>query len=81
MYRFEVDMLNKLAMSLPPEQSLPKEISTSRDDFGWGACWKKPPWPPNRAVMNALRKRDIKVVLPLPCLSLSISTAFAKLIP
>ena len=80
-YRFELDLLNKLAMSLPPEQSRPKEISADRDEFGWGACWKKPPRPPSRAMMNALREMDIKVVLPLPCLSLSISTAFPKLIP
>ena len=77
-YRFEVDMLNKLAMSLPPEQSRPKEISAGRDDFEWGSCWKKPPRPPNRAVMNALIEKDIKVVLPLPCLSLSISISFAN---
>ena len=31
-YRFEVDLLNKLAMSFPPEQSRPKEISASRDE-------------------------------------------------
>ena len=80
-YRFEVDLLNKLAMSLPPEQSHPKEISAGRDEFGWGAYWKKNPRPPSRAAMNSLRERDIKVVLPSPCLSLSTSTAFAKLIP
>ena len=31
-YRFEVDLLNKLAMSLPPEQSHPKQILASRDE-------------------------------------------------
>ena len=31
-YRFEVDLLNKLAMSLPLEQSRPKEISAGRDE-------------------------------------------------
>jgi len=31
-YRFEVDLLNKLAMSLPPEQSRPNEISIGRDE-------------------------------------------------
>ena len=36
-YRFEVDLLNKLAMSLPPEQSHPREISAGRYEFGWGA--------------------------------------------
>ena len=74
-------MLNKLAMSFPSKQSRPKEILAGRDEFGWGSCWKKPPRPPSRAAMNALRERDIKVVFPLPCLSLSISIAFAKLIP
>ena len=36
-YRFEVDLLKKFAMSLPPEQSCPREISACRYDFGWGA--------------------------------------------
>ena len=80
-YRFEVGLLNKLFMSLPPEQSRPKKISSNTDDFGWGACWKKPPRPPSRATMNALRERDFKVFFPLPCRILSISTAFAKIKP
>ena len=37
-YRFEVDLLKKFAMSLPPEQSSrPKEISSDRYESGWGA--------------------------------------------
>ena len=36
-YRFEVDLLKKFAMSLPPEQSCPREISAGRYEFGWGA--------------------------------------------
>ena len=36
-YRFEVDLLKKFAMSLPPQQSRPKEISAGRYEFGWGA--------------------------------------------
>ena len=36
-YRFEVDMLMKFAMSLPPEQSSPREISVGRHEFVWGA--------------------------------------------
>ena len=36
-YRFEVDMLNKFAMSLPSDQSHPREISAGRYEFGWGA--------------------------------------------
>ena len=36
-YRFEVDMLNKFAMSLPSDQSRPREISAGRYEFGWGA--------------------------------------------
>ena len=36
-YRFEVDLLKKIAMSLPPEQSRPREISVCRYEFGWGA--------------------------------------------
>ena len=35
-YRFEVDLLKKLAISLPSEQSRPREISTCRYEFGWG---------------------------------------------
>ena len=36
-YRFEVDLLNKFAMSLPLEQSRPRKISVGRYEFGWGA--------------------------------------------
>ena len=36
-YRFEVDMLKKFAMSLRPEQSRPREISAGRYQFGWRA--------------------------------------------
>ena len=36
-YRFEINLLKKFAMSLPPEQSHPREISTGRYEFGWGA--------------------------------------------
>ena len=36
-YRFEVDLLKKFAMSLSPEQSRAREISASRYEFGWGA--------------------------------------------
>ena len=36
-YRFEVDPLKEFTMSLPPEQSCSREISTGRYEFGWGA--------------------------------------------
>ena len=36
-YRFEVALLKKFAMSLPPDQSHPREISASRYEFEWGA--------------------------------------------
>ena len=35
-YRFEVEPLNKFTMSLPLEQSHPREISAGRYEFGWG---------------------------------------------
>ena len=36
-YMFEIDLLKKLAMSFPLEQSHPREISVGRYEFGWGA--------------------------------------------
>ena len=36
-YRFEVDLLMKFMMGLPWEKSCPREISTGRYEFGWGA--------------------------------------------
>ena len=36
-YRFEVDLLKKFALSFPPEQFRPWEISAGRYEFGWGA--------------------------------------------
>ena len=36
-YRFEVYMLKKFAMSFPLEQYRPREISAGRYEFGWGA--------------------------------------------
>ena len=36
-YRFEVDLLKKFAMSLPSKQSRPREISAGRYECGWGA--------------------------------------------
>ena len=35
-YRFEVDLLKKFAMSLSLEQSHPREILAGRYEFGWG---------------------------------------------
>ena len=60
-YRFEVDLLKKFAMSLPSEQSHPREISAGRYEFGWGAS-------PNAAISKGPTKHNYATTTISPAL-------------
>ena len=60
-HRFEVDPLKTFAMSLPPEQSCPKEISAGRYEYGWGAS-------PGASIRNKPTKNNYATTIISPAL-------------
>ena len=71
-YRFEVDPLKKFAMSLPPEQFRPREISAGRYEIGWGAS-------PDAAISKGPTKHNYATTTISPSLIATSKKAYSMI--